>query len=81
MSDRGTACPRSKPASCSDDTRQALRQAHEHVAIVHTSNLAALLRLKLELGHDLDEAARTLGIEPETMRVIRKSVRQPNRRR
>jgi len=81
MSDRGTTCPRSKPAPCSDDTRQALRQAHEHVAIVHTSNLAALLRLKLELGHDLKEAVRALGVDPETMRMIRKSVRQPNRRR
>jgi hypothetical protein len=44
MSDRGTVCPRSKPAPCSDDTRQALRQAHEHVAIIQTSNLVALLR-------------------------------------
>jgi hypothetical protein len=37
--------------------------------------------LKLELGHDLKEAGRALGIDPETMRMIRKSVRQPNRRR
>ena len=69
------------PAPCSDDTRQVLRQAHEHAASVPTSNLAALLRRKLELGHDLEEACRALGIDPETLRKIRKSIRQPNRRR
>jgi hypothetical protein len=81
ISDRGTACPQPKPAPCSDDTRQVLRQAHEHVAIIQTSNLVALLRWKLELGHDLDEAGRALGIDPETIRMIRKQIRRPNRRR
>jgi hypothetical protein len=81
MPDRGTTRPRPKPAPCSDDTRQALRRAHGHVAVVQTSNLVALLRRKLELGHDLDEAVRALGTDPETTRMIRKSVRQPDRRR
>ena len=77
MSDRGPTRPRSKPAPCSDGTRQA----HKHVAIVETSNLVALPRRKLGLGHDLYDADRALGIDPETMRTIRKSVRQPDRRR
>jgi hypothetical protein len=69
------------PVPCSDDTRQVLQQAHDHAASVRTSNLAALLRQKLELGHDPEEACRELGVDPETMRKIRKSVRQANRRR
>ena len=81
MADPRTTCTPPMPAPCSDDTRQVLRQAHEHAASVRTSNLAALLRRKLELGHDLEEACRALGVDPETMRKIRKSVRQPNRRR
>ena len=76
-----TTCTQQIPAPCSDDTRQVLQQAHEHAAIVQTSNLAALLRRKLELGHDLEEACRALEIDPETLRKIRKSVRQANRRR
>jgi hypothetical protein len=69
------------PVPCSDDTRQVLQQAHEHAEIVRTSNPAALLRRKLELGHDLEEACRALGVDPETTRKIRKNVRQANRRR
>ena len=69
------------PAPCSNDTRQVLQQAHEHAASVQTSNLAALLRWKLELGHDLKEAGRALKIDPETLRNIRKNIRQPKRRR
>jgi hypothetical protein len=80
MSDPRTTRTQQMPAPCSDDTRQVLRQAHEHAAIVQTSNLAALLRQKLELGHDLKEACRALGVDPEAVRKIRKSVRQPNRR-
>ena len=66
---------------CSNDTRQVLQQAHERAASVQTSNLAALLRWKLELGHNLEEACRALGVYPETMRKTRKNVRLPNRRR
>ena len=81
MPDPRTAYAPPMPAPCSDGTRQVLRQAHERAAIVQTSNLAALLRWKLELGHDPKEACRALGIDSETLRAIRKSVRQPNRRR
>ena len=81
MSDPRTTCTQQIPAPCSDDTRQVLRQAHEHAGVVQTSNLAALLRQKLELGHDLEEACRALGIDPETTRKIRKNVRRANRRR
>ena len=81
MSDPRTTSTSPMPAPCSNDTRQVLQQAQEHAAIVRTSNLAALLRWKLELGHDLEEACRALGVDPETMRKTRKNVRQPNRRR
>jgi hypothetical protein len=78
---RTTSTPPMPAPPCSNDTRQVLRQAHEHAASVRTSNLAALLRWKLELGHELEEACRALGVDPETMRKTRKNVRQPNRRR
>jgi DnaJ-domain-containing protein 1 len=70
---RTTSTPPMPAPPCSNDTRQVLRQAHDHAAIVRTSNLAALLRWKLELGHELEEACRALGVDPETMRKTRKN--------
>jgi len=80
MSDRGTICSRSKPAPCSDDTRQVLRQAHERVAVVETSDLAALVGLRLGLGHGLKEVGRELGIDRAAMKSVLQVLRDRQRR-
>jgi len=80
MSDRGTICSPLKPAPCSGDTRQVLRQAHRRVAIVESSDLAALVELRLGLGHGLKEVGRELRIDRATMKSVLQILRDRQRR-